>query len=315
MITPVIYWNFKHEWISFIYQFGHASGSQTWQLYKSIVYSLVLFFSFGPLLIIGLVFNEQVKSPKSVLKTLSKQSNRTELPVNLNTKILTYSMFSWIFALPTFLILVILAGRGSALPHWIAPAWVALIPMAALGLDRWRQLKKKCWMGVLSFQMSCCIALAGLLLSGGFGGEVEESAVSLAGEKPVSAKPNPFADLIGWDQAAKKALELAVINHVDTLAVMNWTLASRIAWYARPMPVKVIQSHHDQFDLWFGPMHPNDNVIWVDWSLMTFDPPVEDQQFQSCEQLEQMPIIRMGRQVGHFNFLLCRNWQRDNLSR
>jgi hypothetical protein len=62
-------------------------------------------------------------------------------------------------------------------------------------------------------------------------------------------------------------------------------------------------------------MHPDDDVIWVDWSLMTFDPPVEDQQFESCEQLEQMPIKRMGRQVAHFNFLLCRSWQGNHLSR
>ena len=315
MITPVLYWNFKHEWISFIYQFGHASGSQTWQLHKSIIYSLVLFFAFGPLLIIGLIFNKQVKNPNSVLKTFTKQSNRTEFSEKLGSASLTDSLFSWIFALPTFLILVILAGRGSALPHWIAPAWVALIPLAALGLDRWRPLKKKWWVGVVSFQVASCMAMAGLLLTAGFGSEVEESAISLAGEKPVSAKPNPFADLIGWDQAAEKAVELADLNHVDTLAVMNWTLASRIAWYARPMAVKVIQSHHDQFDLWFGPMHPGDDVLWVDWSLMTFDPPVRDQQFESCEQLEQMPIKRMGRQIAHFNFLLCRNWQRNNLSR
>ena len=157
--------------------------------------------------------------------------------------------------------------------------------------------------------MLCCLALGGLILSAGVGKELDRAAVSLPGEKIAKSKPNPFADLIGWDLAAKKGIELAAHNHVQTLAVMNWTLASRIAWYARPMPVKVIQSHHDQFDLWFGPMQPGDEVVWIDWSLMTFDAPVGLHQFESCDLLEQMPVTHMGRQIAHFNFLKCKKWQ------
>jgi len=50
-------------------------------------------------------------------------------------------------------------------------------------------------------------------------------------------------------------------------------------------------------------------VILLDWSLMTYDPPVSGPEFESCHLLEQMPIFRMGRQIAHFNFLQCTNWQ------
>jgi hypothetical protein len=89
---------------------------------------------------------------------------------------------------------------------------------------------------------------------------------------------------------------------------MNWTLASRIAWYARPLPVKVIHSHQDQFDLWFGTVQAQDKVLLVDWSIMSFKPPVAAHQFKQCEFLEQLPVVHVGRQLAHFNFLLCSGW-------
>ena len=313
MITPILYWNMKHEWSSFVYQFGHASGSQPWQLRKSILYSIVLLLAFGPLLVMALI----LRKSKNKLNAEMLYQKETSMTVGMgsNSTAMSVSMFSWAYGLPTVLLFIILAGRGSALPHWIAPAWVALIPLAAIGLDRWRAFKPRLWKGILSFQVLCCAGLVVLILSGGFGAELESAATSLPGEKPPSSKQNPFADLIGWDVASKRAMELASQNHASSLAVMNWTLASRVAWYARPLPVKVIQSHHDQFDLWFGPMSDEDDVIWIDWSLMTFDKPVATQQFESCDLLEQMPIIHWGRQIAHFNFLYCKNWQSKTSSR
>ena len=313
MITPILYWNMKHEWSSFVYQFGHASGSQPWQLRKSISYAIVLLLAFGPLLAIGLIFSNPKREPNTDM--LSKNETSTLGGSDSSPSAMTVAMFSWAYGLPTVLLFILLAGRGSALPHWIAPAWVALIPLAAIGLDRWRAFMPRLWRGILSFQALCCAGLVVLIFSGGIGNEVEWAARSLPGEKPPSSKPNPFADLIGWDMASKRAMELASENHANSLAVMNWTLASRVAWYARPLPVKVIQSHHDQFDLWFGPMQEGDDVIWIDWSLMTFDKPLATDQFESCDLLEQMPIIHWGRQIAHFNFLYCKNWQSTTSSK
>jgi hypothetical protein len=101
---------------------------------------------------------------------------------------------------------------------------------------------------------------------------------------------------------------LAENNGKPTLAVMNWTLASRIAWYARA-PTKVVLRHLDQFGLWWGVLQPGENALVVDWSQMSFLPPVGPNEFERCDLIEQQPVIRLGRQIAHFNFQLCKNWQ------
>jgi hypothetical protein len=134
---------------------------------------------------------------------------------------------------------------------------------------------------------------------------------SLPGELTQSAPRNPFADLHGWDAAAWRAAQLAADHHVNVLAVMNWSLASRIAWYARPLPLRVVQRHFDQFDLWFGALRRGDSVLLVDWSLMSFAPPTAAGQFEQCRLLDTQPVTRGVGQIAHFNFLLCSNWQSD----
>jgi hypothetical protein len=163
------------------------------------------------------------------------------------------------------------------------------------------------------------------MLSGGTQSERGLEASSLPGQVPATAQFNPFADLYGWDAAALRARALAAQlastqatpakPPVPTLAVMNWTLNSRIAWYAH-QPTLVVQRHLDQFGLWWGVLQPGDDALVVDWSQMSFAPPVtatglasSSPGFERCELLEQLPVLRWGRQIAHFNLQLCRNWQ------
>jgi hypothetical protein len=120
---------------------------------------------------------------------------------------------------------------------------------------------------------------------------------------------NPFADLYGWQEAAHTAQTLAQSHQVDRLAVMNWTLASRLAWYARPMPVVVLDQRIDQFDLWFGELAPQQSAIVVNWSQMPYDLPTNADQFKSCEWLSRTPVVHGGRTLSEFNFYLCHDWR------
>jgi hypothetical protein len=45
-------------------------------------------------------------------------------------------------------------------------------------------------------------------------------------------KVNPIADLYGWKSAGQKASELTQATKAQGIAVQNWTLGSRAAWYA-----------------------------------------------------------------------------------
>ncbi|MDP4589972.1 MAG: glycosyl transferase, partial [Burkholderiaceae bacterium] len=124
---------------------------------------------------------------------------------------------------------------------------------------------------------------------------------------PIHQK-NPLADLWGWDQAGQFAQTLAKQQGIQTLSVSNWTLASRMAWYARPLPVQVIDERFDQFDIWFGNPEKNQNTLWVNWSQVPYKVPVSNQHYARCFELDRLLVQRLGRVTSTFTFYRCEDW-------
>ena len=289
-VMPVLYWNAVHDWASFVYQANHAAGSSAWRARKLLLYVVVVIISYG--LVVPWALKAVAKS-----KDISRATKTSP------------GFFVASFGLPGVLLLFYLSGRGSTLPHWIAPFFVALLPMVAAGLVVLMEKRLRLVRGVLALQAFICISMFSLMLTGGFSSENEKQAITAPGVGVDEAPKNPFADLHGWSQAAEHGVRWTKEKNVPTLAVTNWTLASRIAWYARPMPVKVVDAHGDQFDIWFGRFAAHEDAIWIDWSLMSFMPPVGDTQFARCDVLENLPVRVAGRQIAHFNLSHCQDWQ------
>ena len=304
LISPVILWNATNDWISFAYQFSHAKGNADWRPSRVAAFLLVQVLGYGLLLVIG---------SWSAWRLSRKTPDKLAAAPKVASRAISVLLFCACFGLPTLLLLTYLSGRGSTLPHWSAAAWAALVPLAASACISLWQTRRKTLFALGVFQAVSCVFVAGLMLSGGIASESGAQAVTEPGQEAPGAVFNPIADLYGWDAAARRARALATAK-VDaskppTLAVFNWTLASRIAWYAGPLPVKVVQRHLDQFGLWWGVLERGENVLLVDWSQMSFVPPVGADQFERCELVDQLPVMRWGRQIEHFNFMLCRNWQ------
>ena len=134
--------------------------------------------------------------------------------------------------------------------------------------------------------------------------------VLAGGINTAAIKSNPIADLYGWKLAGEKAAQLAQATKANGIAVQNWTLGSRAAWYAQPLPVFVLDQRQDQFDLWFGQLPAGASVLLMNWSGMTFKPPVGGNlAFEGCEALDSLEIIRFGQVLSTFDYSLCRNWQ------
>ena len=133
----------------------------------------------------------------------------------------------------------------------------------------------------------------------------------LAGGIPsIAVKSNPIADLYGWKSAGEKAAQIAQTNHVESIAVQNWTLASRAAWYARPLPVFVLDQRQDQFDIWFGQLSPGASTLLINWSGMPFNTPIGTKSgFEQCKIIDTLEIVRFGQFLSRFDFSLCSNWQ------
>ncbi len=278
IITPVLYWNWANDWISFKYQLAHGGGGE-WVWRRLSAYIGIQILVFGPLFILGsFIFLKDCMHA---------------------TKLSLLALFGF-FLIP-FAIFVSLSG-GGGLPHWTSPAWFCLAPFAGIGLAQAWVAQHRYWIRILFFiQVALCCIGFGYVLSGGI--------------NSVSIKSNPIADLYGWKVAGQKAAELAKATKANGIAVQNWTLGSRAAWYASPIPVFVLDQRQDQFDLWFGDLSAGANVVLINWSGMSHPIPVGSKSaFEACEPLDSLEIERFGQVLSKFDFSLCTNWQGSSRS-
>ncbi len=280
LVTPVLVWNAQNAWISFRYQADHGSGN-AWQVTELLRFVLVQLVAYGPLLLWGIVGVRQVP----------RQQRSAAL----------------FFVIP-FAVFLALSGGGTGLPHWTAPAWVALAPFAGVALAHGWQMAhgRRLVAGIAMVQALACVALAGLMAGGGM-----PFMAGRAASAQDTNPPNPFADLHGWDAAGTKALALAQTAGLESVSVQNWTLASRIGWYARPLPVHVLEDRFDQFDLWAGKLPAGGNTLLVDWSQQPYVTPLGAHGFQSCRLLGHTDVKRLGFALAGFDFYDCRGWSGD----
>lgn len=278
LVLPVFIWNAQHDWASFRYQLHHGAGSH-WRVGQLVGFLLAQLLLY-PLLLWG-VFGLR-------RRVLGGAGLRAP--------------WGWllVFALLPFVVLAYLSGGGSSLPHWTAPAWVALAPWVGIGLAAlWASGCRRLIWVLGAVQALFCVVLYVFLLTAGPTWLRNEGA-----SEPV----NPFTDFYGWYAAGTRAQQLAREHQVARLAVQNWTLASRLAWYARPLPVHVIAPGQDQFSFWSGELQPGASAVLMDWSQMAYKLPVGPGQFARCEPLDSFAVERAGRPIARFSFYLCHGW-------
>jgi len=277
LISPVLYWNAQHEWISFIYQLKHGSGG-AWKARRLAAFAGIQLVAYGPLLVLGayLAARQIIQTKRWILAALL------------------------LFFLIPFLVTGLMSGGGGSLPHWTAPAWLAITPFAANALaQRWASGRQALILAFIRAQAVICLVAFGALFFVGVPG--------LSPDHPLVRK-NPLADLWGWDEAGLKARELARKHDLHSLSVRNWTLGSRLAWYARPLPVHVLDNRFDQFDLWFGDIAPGMDSLFVNWSQVKFDLPTRMGEFEWCRLIETFESKRFNRHVSRFDYYHCRHW-------
>lgn len=275
VVAPVFIWNAQHQWLSFDYQIRHGAGSQ-WQVRNLLIFGLLQALAYGPLMLWAWQGWRLVAAPAARLSAL-------------------------FFVLP-FGVLAYLSGGGSSLPHWTAPAWAALAPLAGIGLARAFALGQRRWMAAAAgFEGLTLALLLATMLTGLLPWSSDKT--------PLGAADNPFADLHGWELAGERARQLARQEGLTSVAVQHWTLGSRLGWYARPLPVQVLDQRMDQFDLWAAPLAAGANTLLLDWSLMPFAVPLGPKGFQACQLLDSLEPQRLGQATATFRFYACRHWQ------
>lgn len=277
LVVPVAYWNHANGWISITYQAKHGGGGG-WQPGHLLRFLVVQLLVYGPLLLWGWAGwrHGVARSSRSLI------------------------LF---FVLP-FAVMAVLSGGGTSLPHWTAPAWVALAPFAGVGLARaWHLGRRWVILGLTAAQALLCAAMLALMLTGG-----QPLITNTTGQGNSAQPSNPFADVHGWDAAGERARDLAAQHGLRSVAVQNWTLASRLGWYARPLPVHVLEDRFDQFDLWAGDLPAGGDTLLVDWSQLGYAVPLGAHGFADCALLDTQNVQRLGKPLASFRFYACRNW-------
>ena len=85
-------------------------------------------------------------------------------------------------------------------------------------------------------------------------------------------------------------------------------LASRLGWYARPLPVHVLEDRFDQFDLWAGDLPVGGDTLLVDWSQLAYTVPLGANGFADCTLLDTQEVRRLGTPIASFRFYACHQW-------
>jgi 4-amino-4-deoxy-L-arabinose transferase-like glycosyltransferase len=278
LVSPVLVWNARNGWISLSYQAQHGAGS-AWQAQEVLRFALLQLLAYGPLLLWGM----WARSRAGVLRLFF---------------VLPFALLAW------------LSGGGSSLPHWTAPAWVALAPFSGVALGAsWGQgsaaglqrLRRLALGALVALQALVSAALLWLMLSAG-------APVLPRGWEDTPVGRNPFTDLHGWQAAGEQARALAAQQGLASVSVQNWTLASRLGWYARPLPVHVLDARFDQFDLWAGDLPAGGDTLLVDWSAMAYAVPLGAQGFRDCQLLDTQAATHWGAPLASFRFYACHGW-------
>ena len=283
LISPVIYWNWQHDWVSFYYQFNHGfDGFQKWN-WDSFIQSIgIQWVVYSPALI--------VFAGLGVWKGLSVwQDKGSRLLICL--------------ALPILLLFIYSGGHGRILPHWPAVAWLLLIPLAArYVLTVWQIV----WVKIFAILMGIVTILfyifAGILI---FTSWIQ-----------FDVGKSPFNDLRGWPGAAQQAKKLLADLPPESqhLLVSHYSLGSRLAWYSQ-LPVQVTGLREEnpdpmQFDLWYGkPVQGMSGILVVpiNWDVAAMNSHRRGT-FATCQPLDELFIKAQGRPFSQFSFYYCRDF-------
>ena len=276
-ITPVLYWNIKNDWISILYQLNHSAGKSEYSLQAAATMQAMQFASYGPLLyVLGLIV--------IITQLKSRFTNKaTSKPINL-----------WlIFALPILILFSFLSAKGRSLPHWTELGVIFMMPLIAQFIvASWNTKAKK----ILIISLTGFSLLLTLVV------QVLLSAPKL--EFPDYS--HPLADLKGWKEISQQIEQQAQPG--DHIFIPNWSHASRVAWYARPLPVKVLDTRFDQFDLWFGSAEAGDSGLVLLHANRKGFKEKSLEKFEHCEFSSELKINIESSVVNYFKVYRCSNY-------
>lgn len=272
IISPVLYWNIEHNWISFTYQSEHVVGNSHLSMQNFAKSLAAQLFAYNPFLFIvafyGLI--SAFKSKNDIL------------------------FLSALFGGILFLFFTYSSFYKVALPHWSALFYMLFIPIGAYYLYD-KSLK---WKRYIKFAIFFGIFISSLIYI-----EVATKVFPLPDEKLQ-------LDIYSFKKVMKEANRYIKNPKKEAIGVINWTLASRAIFYNEKYNSKVylLDNRKDQFDLWQKESPIGKDIVIIDIKFFHKD----INKYLKCngvKPLESFNIVQLHQKEKFIKLLKCINYQ------
>ncbi|MCK4864881.1 MAG: glycosyltransferase family 39 protein [Gammaproteobacteria bacterium] len=280
VISPVLYWNIQHDWISISYQLSHGAPEKSWQVKSLLTSQAAQFIAYSPAVFIF-----------GLLAIFSSLKNSNE---NIRKKNEKYILA---FALPVLILFAWMSGYEQTLPHWTALGWIALTPLTAKWVSQHWYKKSVRVFSYFSLIYSFIIIITLHLLL----------ATSLM---PFENNKHPLEDIYGWEKVAHQAVALQKEmqkeqNKPTMIFVGNWSQFSRLAWYAKPAPVQVTDQRYGQSDIWYGSAQIGSNGVLVVPPKYKNTTASGVNKFERCEQNKNVSQLINNKKAATYQLYKC----------
>lgn len=278
LISPVIYWNLKYDWLSFSFQMDYQAGDQAagsgWSMAAYAKLLAIQLATFSPLILVTFFIWHPAKNRTAHLLCLS-------------------------WWLPVFVLFIFQAGEGRTSPHWTYTAWLSMSPSLAWWLlQHWSNKKLR----RLVFGWGAMLILVALM------------AIALPWI-PFDDYKHPLQRYVGWQEASLYGVKLnqawqveqnsqSYVQSKSTLLVDNWHYAEPVAWYARPAAVRDTLSETSQYSQWFGTWKSGDKGLLIIPGTSTTPEPVKIANV-NCRNIDQLTTFIFNQKAQVFHYYRC----------
>jgi hypothetical protein len=280
LVTPVLWWNWQHDWLTIQFHSAHQLEDVVgWSASAFLMSSLEQLAYYSPLVVVGgfIVLWRVWMPPWDV--------SRRDLVVP-------------VFAVPVLLVYLVAALESRASPHWSVLGWLFLIPGLVHWIaERWRAsrgVRMLVWTSV-GYSVLILLALPVLVV-------------------PLGKWPDythPLSSVAGWEVAARhgdalrRGLDRTGHATDPVLLARNWHHAGLLSWYAPEAEVRTL----------FLDLNPHNALVgYADdttWGVLVYPRDTRDPYWVNltrdfdCEPVDALPIHFGQSLLRVFHFYTC----------
>ena len=296
IISPILIWNIENDFITYRFHservtVTNESSIHVGELLKEILGQLVINNPFNVVLIVYFF-----------LKNFSSKAKAT------------VQLFKLI-GVPLLLIIFGIALFRTTLPHWSGPAYISLLPIAAIGLSEINFLKYKI--------ITTCAFLYTVLLFSLIIIAVNFYAGTYSNIKGLQLGKNDISlDAYGWKEGGEKFAAFYKTKHTNNnkppLVCNTWWGGHDEYYFARPLDIKmiglgpVLNIHQYAWRLTKDTLRLNmDTAYTIIHSYDYFDAKKAFENYYSkIDSVQTIPIIRGGKPAYNFYVWRLSGWKK-----